>query len=1040
MNQPLPGKPTAARPDSAELSWSELADALWLAAHVQLPVPPGAEPAPDAGRDAARPPGEPAPGRPPSPPSPLPESAPDAAAHESVAQPRPEAATGDGVRRGGPALSGKLTIARALRGLARADESHGERVLDAEGTAIGAAETGLWLPMLTPVPEPQLELVVLADESASMAFWTRTVHDFRILLERQGVFRNVRTVLLNSDDLAQPGYRTVAGTGWHRFAELRDPGGRRLFLVVTDGVGPAWRDGAIRGELGELARSGPLAVVNVLPHRLWARTHLDTHPLVLRAPAPAAPNHRLNYTARSRFAPVAEGLPVPVLELDGRWLVRWGKLTGAVEPVRLPALLLGAGEEQPDGWEEPAFEPELSARERVLRFRAAVSPHAFQLASLFAAAPLNLDVMVLIQRTLLPESEYPALLEVVLGGLLTRVSDGAAGEPHAVEFDFTPGVRGELLAAGERRATARVVRIVSDHLGPHVPVMRAARAMLGDPASVPLPDGDPADRPHTEVVRAVMDALGGPYLRYSQRKARIHRRGGPADGASAMRSAEADPVPGGPPVVFEGVPARDGVFTGRERALSALADGLEDTPSTVVVVGEAGTGKSALAAEYVHRRRADYDLVWWIQAGDAAEVVASFAALGRRLGVAGDGDGARDAMTAAKTALRNRPRTLLVFDAAGPPDLIRPLIPAHGHSIVTAQDPGWAAEPGAVECAGFTREERRAFVARVRPGLPDLFGDRPAVLHHVVTFLAGSGTNVSAYTARPSEGGTDGDGRPTAPEIWEVAFGHLRRHEQDAFRLAEACAFFADGFVPSAIVQAAQDVLGMPDSAAASRALVRLGFARMAGDTGPVEFLPLVQAALREWRGNPARTAARRLLTAAWRTSPEQRPAAANLVRHLRACDAVDSGDGQTRELVLDVAAALATSGDPVSAAELAREAGQRWSSRWGADHRDTLAAALVLATSRHAAGEHEAALALDTDVADRAGRLWGADDPMTLAALRNRASDLAALGRHAEAAGLHEAVVTAHDRLFGADHPRSRSARRQERAGFADGREIGRR
>lgn len=1029
MNEPVSWKPASSEESAAELSWSELADALWLASHVELPAAPGAAPAPAAEPDVP----PPADGPVPEPPGPQPEppddSMPDAPARGFAPEPAVGSDARDGARRGGPALSGKLAIARALQALARSGDSSDGRMLDEERTAIAAAETRLWLPRLTSGRDRQLELVVLADESGSMAFWTRTVHDFRILLERQGVFRNVRTVRLNTDHPTEDGYRTASGTTRHRIAELLDPTGRRVFLVVTDGIGPAWRDGTIRHRLGELARSGLLAVVNVLPNRLWRRTNLVTHPLILRAPAPAAPNHRLNYTAWSRSASAANGLPVPVLELDGRWLARWAKLTGAVEPVRLPALLLGAGPEDADDFDSLDFGYEPSARERVLRFRATASRQAFQLARLFAAAPLNLEVMQLIRHIFAPESEYAALMEVVLGGLLVRVDDETGG-PHTVEFDFAPGVRGELLAAGERRATARVVRIVSDHFGPRMPVMLSARAVLEDPASTRLLD----DEPHAEVMRSVMNALSGPYARRGRRS---DRRGEASSHASARTSSDAGSIPARQPVIFGGVPERDSAFTSRGDALSVLADSLESESSTAVVIGGAGVGKSALVAEYVHRRRQDYDVVWWIRAGQAAEVVASFASLARRLGVADADDGARTAMAAAKAALDGRSRTLLVFDGAGSADSIRPLVPTRGHVIVTTRDPDWEAETRVLECVGFTSEERRAFVAELRPELPDAIDDRPAVLRHVVTFLRGSGITTAEYATRLAEKRSDVEDQPTVSAVWEVAFEHLNQHEEDAFRLAKACAFFAESAVPSSVLHAAETVLSLPDASEAARKLVSLGFARIDRAGGAVEFLPLVQAALRDWPESrkASRTAAHQLLVAAWHSSPEQRPPAADLVGHVRACGAVDSADRRTRELALDVAAALVATGDPVSATELVREIGEHWKARWGPDHPDTLAAALVLATSLHSAGDYESALTIDMDVAVRSARASGPDSPTTLAALRNQASDLAALGRLAEARSLHAETVATCSKIFGIDHPLSQSARRGERAGFADGR-----
>src|SRR3954447_16288949 len=99
MNQPGTGKPaTSAQPDSAELSWSELADALWLASYVKLPDAPGAQPPPATDPAARRP------GRDRGPEQPVPRREPPADRQDDAASARgfaPEwgsaADAGDGV-------------------------------------------------------------------------------------------------------------------------------------------------------------------------------------------------------------------------------------------------------------------------------------------------------------------------------------------------------------------------------------------------------------------------------------------------------------------------------------------------------------------------------------------------------------------------------------------------------------------------------------------------------------------------------------------------------------------------------------------------------------------------------------------------------------------------------------------------------------------------------------------------------------------------------------------------------------------------------
>src|SRR5437763_1549005 len=57
-------------------------------------------------------------------------------------------------------------------------------------------------------------------------------------------------------------------------AELVDPAGRRAFLVVTDAAADRWYDDSAAAALAQWGRSGPVAILQPLPERLWSRTGL----------------------------------------------------------------------------------------------------------------------------------------------------------------------------------------------------------------------------------------------------------------------------------------------------------------------------------------------------------------------------------------------------------------------------------------------------------------------------------------------------------------------------------------------------------------------------------------------------------------------------------------------------------------------------------------------------------------------------------------------------------------------------------------------
>jgi NB-ARC domain len=131
--------------------------------------------------------------------------------------------------------------------------------------------------------------------------------------------------------------------------------------------------------------------------------------------------------------------------------------------------------------------------------------------------------------------------------------------------------------------------------------------------------------------------------------------------------------------------------------LGELADVLAAGAMVTVqsVHGMGGVGKSQLAAEYAYAHAGDYDLVWWIAAGEAAAISDQFGLLAARLGL----DPATDPDTLQAQVhdrLREVPGWLLIFDNADTVDVILPWLPpgplppgVPGHVLVTTRRSGF---------------------------------------------------------------------------------------------------------------------------------------------------------------------------------------------------------------------------------------------------------------------------------------------------------------------------------------------------------------
>ncbi|MFG2493906.1 SAV_2336 N-terminal domain-related protein [Streptomyces caniferus] len=367
------------------------------------------------------------------------------------------------------AFPGLLPLQRALRPIQRyrPPVAPARRKLDEPATAELSAHAEMIIPVLRGVHRRAAALRLLMDGSSSMAVWEQMLHDLRQVCERVGAFRDVTVHYLHPHG---PDIGVAAAPGPGRplrpADQLHDPTGHHLTLVVSDCAGPLWRDGRMQRLLYRWSADAPLAVVQPLPQRMWARTLLPAvaGTLVRRqGPYQALGFRPARRRRRPAGAPGAPNAPreraVPVLSATPSALGSWARLAAADAGLSLRGAACvvradhGAG--PPAG---PPPVPERATPARMVReFDQQASPAARLLAVHLSAVPLALPVIQLVQRAMLPQTGPAELAEVLLSGLVTQLpaDERPSGEQTGVGgpwYDFVPGVRDELLgrlSAGE---------------------------------------------------------------------------------------------------------------------------------------------------------------------------------------------------------------------------------------------------------------------------------------------------------------------------------------------------------------------------------------------------------------------------------------------------------------------------------------------------------------------------------------------------------------------------------------------------------------
>lgn len=430
------------------------------------------------------------------------------------------------VRREGM-LHHPLALARALRPLRKQVRAPGRPVLDERTTATATAETSLLMPSWLPRTERLYSVDLVVDSGSSMVVWRQLALELRALLEGHGAFRVVRTWALDPDGamprLTPFHHEHQRRSGARPAAEqLRSTTGRRLLLLLTDGVGEHWGNESFLGVLSAWARTRPTAVLQTLPRRMWHRTGIHTEP-VLGWPAPAgasAPVIRPQTLGHSTAGHAQDTVWVPVLEVDADWLGPWARMVArtAAAPTPLVALPLDKSDCPLPLWQAHGGRDERSLTPEVLveQFRGEASTDAFELAGYLAGVPLVLPVMRMVQRAMMPASSPALLAEVFLSGLLVPGADttGPPDDPDLVLYDFRAGVRDILLATLTRRETLRVLNLMAKVSGR---VARGLGGTLNFRALVPGP-GDsamwqiPAESiPFAQVAVRVLSRLGGEF-------------------------------------------------------------------------------------------------------------------------------------------------------------------------------------------------------------------------------------------------------------------------------------------------------------------------------------------------------------------------------------------------------------------------------------------------------------------------------------------------------------------------------------------------
>jgi tetratricopeptide (TPR) repeat protein len=529
--------------------------------------------------------------------------------------------------------------------------------------------------------------------------------------------------------------------------------------------------------------------------------------------------------------------------------------------------------------------------------------------------------------------------------------------------------------------------------------------------------------------------------------------------------------PGSQPLIWQ-VPPRNLTFTGRAEELEGLRERLRRgngavlLPAPQALQGTGGVGKTQLAKEFAHRYRADYDLVWWVNADQPDLVPVELAKLARQLdGIRSDGEplgglgtGAVPTAAAAVEALRlgrPSPHWLLVFDNAGEPSDVQEYIPdGPGHVIITSRNSTWQGYAERVDVNVFTREESvehlrsrvPALTAEEADRVAELVGDLPLAVELSAAWLTDAGT-VHDYVplleeqlARVLAVGTPTDYPHNVAATWNISIETLRSQSPAAARVLELCAFLGPEPISMSLLNNRELLRELADLAPGGmdrssfgtvfREMGKYSLARIDNADGSIQLHRLVQAVIRdgldEEQQRRNRERVHRLLTeerARIGGEIEDDERGAELERlwpHLMPSQSHRSLDEEMRELMIDWVRYLWWRGEFGAARSVAEDLERHWRQQLGEEDWLILRLRFELGNVLRSEGRYEDSLKLDQETMERQTRLRGPDNVHTLTTTGSVAADLRALGRYDEALELDRQTYALMTQRLGPDHVRT--------------------
>jgi len=394
-----------------------------------------------------------------------------------------------------------------LRGFNKKVASKRKRILNEVKTVDYIANTHVTKVFFQPKKVKKYELYLTIDIGNSMKPWEEMIITYSQLLVNSGTFRSVKKIYIDTDSKKCVFYRDKNKLNNFSLKEIGNLSNNKLFFVLSDMESKAWREGDAFETFFDLFKKVSLFMVQMLPYRLWKSTALDRASLTkLKTKEDYSLNgnyiseldgmlNRLDNTS-SRYIK----LPIALFELESLKVIgntlqnkHDNTIDGAI--INLNHIMKGKKKQKIDVLVE------------IDNFFVNASREAQKLMVSFAAVPLNIPIMRMIQEKVIKDTKNIYLAEVLNSKLLIK-------EGNFFKF-INDEVHDEIFKMLGRESALEIAYSNSDYIQENLNAKFGFKALLAGEVDLDNIDFSKNEKIFASISCKILKSLGAEYAKKS---------------------------------------------------------------------------------------------------------------------------------------------------------------------------------------------------------------------------------------------------------------------------------------------------------------------------------------------------------------------------------------------------------------------------------------------------------------------------------------------------------------------------------------------